>query len=364
LEYSGEDVFIRVIYSDEGNLNIEGFIVNNPIPEEQDMVIGEPAEILLFQTGCAYLLSGHCCDKTKGMPSEGREYSQPWTSTSTLHWAYWVRKAVEYSNDNNCDDLEIQDAIWCITDREGVYNEILKNIGYSLSYPSKNIEIGGDNIAPLPITDLKVDNSYIESMGYPALTWTASGDDGAVGTATYYDIRYASFPFTESDFENLAKLPYSEYVYPSEAGFIDLCLITLPFPEDKKTYYFALKVTDEVGNWSCMSNIVMWSFEGGSFSEGKEIKAYSYPNPAKTCNPTIHIECLHADKIEIKIYTITGEEVYSTEILTPVNIKGNIYVYEKQWKASNIASGIYFCIIKRCRENSVSKKIIKIAVLK
>ena len=94
---------------------------------------------------------------------------------------------------------------------------------------------------------------------------------------------------------------------------------------------------------------------------------YSYPNPAKNGkNPTIHIKCGIADKINIRIYDMSGKLLSNREIRgnTWKLINGNP-VYEYTWNTSNIPSGVYPYTIKA--EKSGEKPITavrKLALIK
>ena len=84
------------------------------------------------------------------------------------------------------------------------------------------------------------------------LTWTATGDDGTVGMATAYIVKYStSFISTESEFN--APNTYAQSWSPSTAGMPES--FTLPGFTTGQTYYFAIKVLDEVPNTSMMSNV-------------------------------------------------------------------------------------------------------------
>lgn len=81
------------------------------------------------------------------------------------------------------------------------------------------------------------------------LNWTATGDDGNVGLASEYDLRYSLSPITTDNFYLATRVqgmippapPGTKEVRPVSgltAGII---------------YYFALKVGDDAGNWSPMA---------------------------------------------------------------------------------------------------------------
>ncbi|MCX6829825.1 MAG: fibronectin type III domain-containing protein [candidate division Zixibacteria bacterium] len=84
------------------------------------------------------------------------------------------------------------------------------------------------------------------------LNWTAPGDDGNVGTASQYDIRYSTATITEANW-NAASQVTGEPA-PRVAGSAETFTVTGLQPNT--TYYFAIKTADEVPNWSAISNVV------------------------------------------------------------------------------------------------------------
>jgi len=89
------------------------------------------------------------------------------------------------------------------------------------------------------------------------LEWTAPGDDGMVGTASMYDIRYMECSDTLSyNWDDAIVIPNDSLPIPSLAGTKDSVILNLGFKAD--TYYcFAIKTADEVPNWSNISNIAI-----------------------------------------------------------------------------------------------------------
>jgi hypothetical protein len=87
------------------------------------------------------------------------------------------------------------------------------------------------------------------------LRWTAPGDDGNIGQATYYDLRYFTAPITEA---NWAATMYVQTTpeQPSPAGQIDSCVVS--GLEADTDYWFAIKAADENYNWSELSNVVYY----------------------------------------------------------------------------------------------------------
>lgn len=95
---------------------------------------------------------------------------------------------------------------------------------------------------------------FADTITSVRLSWTASGDDGDIGTASQYDLRYrADGPITgDSTFYLGIVIPTQP---PSPAGVLEECIIELPAGE----YYFAIKVADDALNWSELSNIIMFN---------------------------------------------------------------------------------------------------------
>jgi len=87
------------------------------------------------------------------------------------------------------------------------------------------------------------------------LTWTAPGDDGSVGQAAQYDIRYSLSNITEANWASATQV--SGEPTPSTAGSTENFEVSGLSPST--TYYFAIKAADEVPNWSPLSNVVIKS---------------------------------------------------------------------------------------------------------
>ncbi len=83
-----------------------------------------------------------------------------------------------------------------------------------------------------------------------ALSWTAPGDDGRVGTARAYDLRWSTSPITEQNFAAADALTAPA---PTAGGTRQSATFA-GFPHES-TLYFALKARDEKPNVSALSNI-------------------------------------------------------------------------------------------------------------
>jgi len=105
-----------------------------------------------------------------------------------------------------------------------------------------------DTTPPATVTDLSAGNPTSTSI---TLTWTAPGDDGNIGTATLYDIRYSLNSITTDTAFNNA-IQCNDEPVPTVAGTKQS--FTVNGLNSNTTYYFALKTVDESGNWSGLSN--------------------------------------------------------------------------------------------------------------
>ena len=95
------------------------------------------------------------------------------------------------------------------------------------------------------------------------LSWTASGDDGNVGTATFYQVRWS---VTKPDTTSQASITTwwnsatDASIYlptPLVAGTPQGTYVLKPGGFQPGTYYFIMKVCDEVPNCSPYSNVAV-----------------------------------------------------------------------------------------------------------
>ena len=107
----------------------------------------------------------------------------------------------------------------------------------------------GDTTPPAAIADLAAVGSGTTTI---SLGWTATGNDGTTGTASSYDLRYSTAPLNAGNFA-AASVPASDILAPSPPPNLEQAHITGLSPAT--TYYFALKASDDAGNWSAISNL-------------------------------------------------------------------------------------------------------------
>ncbi len=111
-----------------------------------------------------------------------------------------------------------------------------------------SVTIGPDTTPPAAITDLSTSNPTRTTL---KLTWTAPGDDGNVGTAAGYDIRYSTSTITDANWGSASQV--SGEPTPQAAGSSETFTVSGLSPDT--TYSFAIKTADEVPLWSALSNI-------------------------------------------------------------------------------------------------------------
>ncbi|MGH9869967.1 MAG: S8 family serine peptidase [Candidatus Polarisedimenticolia bacterium] len=107
-----------------------------------------------------------------------------------------------------------------------------------------------DEVPPGAVRDLAVHET---GSNHARLTWTAPGDDGAEGTATSYQIRYATSPIDEASFAKAR--PVGNSPSPGQAGTPGQ--VEVPGLDADTTWYFALKALDEWGNAGPLSNVAV-----------------------------------------------------------------------------------------------------------
>jgi len=86
------------------------------------------------------------------------------------------------------------------------------------------------------------------------LTWTATGDDGASGRATAYELRFSEQP-VPSDTTGWWSSASTAGVLPPPATAGARESYVMSGLTTGSTYYFVLRVADEAGNWSGYSNV-------------------------------------------------------------------------------------------------------------
>ena len=99
-----------------------------------------------------------------------------------------------------------------------------------------------EGVAPDPISDFSTANPTGTTID---LLWTAVGDDGDTGTAAEYDFRVSLSEITAASFDAATQITIPA---PAPAGTPESHTVTGLTPDT--LYFFAIKVRDELNNWS------------------------------------------------------------------------------------------------------------------
>ena len=106
-----------------------------------------------------------------------------------------------------------------------------------------------DVIRPAPVATLTVTGSTETTA---SLRWTAVGDDSLTGTAASVDVRYSTSPITSANWASATQATGE----PTPASSGTVTNYTVSGLSRQVTYYFAMKVADDAGNVSALSNVV------------------------------------------------------------------------------------------------------------
>jgi|GEM_PF-4984010 len=126
---------------------------------------------------------------------------------------------------------------------------IVYDVGGNNATDSSQTYNATDGISPAAITDFSASTGI--NPGEVNLTWTAPGDDGTVGTASGYLVRYSASLLTNQTEFDLAT-NYTNSWTPLVAGSNESHTLTGLTPNT--TYYFAIEAFDELPNQASISN--------------------------------------------------------------------------------------------------------------
>ncbi len=112
-----------------------------------------------------------------------------------------------------------------------------------------------DTTKPAMITTLRVKSVVGNSV---TLEWNATGDDGNIGTATSYDIRYSTTAIAISNWSTRTQAQGEPS--PASPGSLQSVTITGLNPESK--YFFAIRALDEAGNISDLDTTTVTATTG------------------------------------------------------------------------------------------------------
>ncbi|NQT24192.1 Ig-like domain-containing protein [candidate division KSB1 bacterium] len=167
---------------------------------------------------------------------------------------------------------------------------------------SYTVQVQKDDATP---PDPVVISSGLVSKTSVQINWIASGDDGNVGTASQYDLRYStSHITTEAQFAGAIVVP--GLPRPKAYGSAESHSVTGLFPGT--TYFMAMKVIDEWGNVSILSNEVGVTTNAAGFVHDKFDRD---PEPSGSIGPNWNID-VNEYSIDYNAGPLDGE-FYNTQ---------------------------------------------------
>jgi len=119
---------------------------------------------------------------------------------------------------------------------------------YSNPAQAKTLPTPPDTTPPAAVTNLTISAVTSNSV---SLIWIAPGDDGNIGTAASYDLRYGTNLIAEANWTTATQAVGEPT--PAPAGTSQAFTVNGLLPGT--IYYFALKTTDETNNLSPISNV-------------------------------------------------------------------------------------------------------------
>ncbi|MBI4359521.1 MAG: hypothetical protein HY564_00305 [Candidatus Jacksonbacteria bacterium] len=140
-------------------------------------------------------------------------------------------------------------------DTQGAQMEQVISDSVSISVSTNGKQPTQDTVPPGQVTDLTALQNNPDSAKQVELVWTAPGDDGFIGKADRYDIRFSWEPITDQNWQQQQQI--KGVPKPKGAGSIEQVVVSNLTANT--TYYFALKTYDESNNESLLSNQVIIS---------------------------------------------------------------------------------------------------------
>lgn len=157
--------------------------------------------------------------------------------------------------------------------------DCVDNNNYSQSLLVKGFVIMSDEVPPSRVDDLSIIATTRNSVQF---SFTTTGDDGFEGRADIYDLRYSKSEINEANFNSAIKVQLLDIPkYSGEKDSIEVLGL-----EQDEDYYFALKLVDDAGNKSDLSNIVSMTTE--SRIEFSEVNFYEHLPPYSNNDGTIN----------------------------------------------------------------------------
>jgi len=195
-----------------------------------------------------------------------------WTATGDdgtqgTAYSYEIRISQSEITSGNWNDAELLEGAPWPLESGSIQNYTVEDLQQGIIYyfaikafdesgnvsPLSNVPNGSlivDNISPYDIADLAVYEGSTSNLSTIKIMWTAPGDDGNVGIADHYEIRYSTSMITASNWSSATI--FNDPPNPQNAGTSQYCYVN--GLNAATIYYFAIKAFDESGNENQVSN--------------------------------------------------------------------------------------------------------------
>ena len=182
------------------------------------------------------------------------------------------------------------------------------------------------------------------------LRWTATGDDGTIGRAARYDIRYSTQAISGTDtvgWWNAATIVNTIGKVPPPPGMPDSVLITsVTYGQG---YYAMMRVADEVPNWSRFSNLARFDVVTGVAEEpvagAPPARVQAAPNPFAS-STAIQFSIPTAGETEVNAYDVAGRLVRKIH-QGALRAGAHVFGWDgRDGAGRDVTSGIYFIRIR------------------
>jgi hypothetical protein len=172
------------------------------------------------------------------------------------------------------------------------------------------------------------------------LKWTATGDDSTIGKATYYDIRYSLFSISEKTWSSA--IPVLQLPQPSLSGTPEsFAMFGL---NDGLTYYVAMKIGDDHGNVSKLSNVLVVKAPVALSADADSAQLHvgvPWPNPARS-QTRLSFALPQSGPVQIEVFNVTGQRVRTLAQGMHAAGRGEVTWNVADEQGRPVANGMYF----------------------
>jgi hypothetical protein len=172
-----------------------------------------------------------------------------------------------------------------------------------------------------------------------SIYWTAPGDDGSIGRATAYDLRYSTAPITAANFLQATRL--DGVPAPSAAGTAESFVVS--GLADGVLYYLAMKTGDDGGNWSTLSNLLSRPAQTAGVGPSARALAFStpWPNPARASTRWAYSLPTAMD-VQVDVFDVSGRHLHTLASGRRAAGTGEWSWNLEDDRGAAVGSGVYF----------------------